>query len=96
MPRNDKTGPQGAGSMTGRHMGLCAGNETQSQEFTGGGLGFGMRKGNRRGFGMGNQAGRFNLSDTNKSIFEKELSDLKNQFNSLAKELLGLKNKRSN
>ncbi|MCK5027772.1 MAG: DUF5320 domain-containing protein, partial [Candidatus Pacebacteria bacterium] len=27
MPRCDKTGPEGFGSMTGRRMGTCVGNE---------------------------------------------------------------------
>ena len=26
MPRGDKTGPEGFGSMTGRRMGTCVGN----------------------------------------------------------------------
>ena len=27
MPRGDKTGPEGAGPMTGKKLGFCAGNE---------------------------------------------------------------------
>lgn len=42
MPGGDRTGPMGAGSMTGRGMGVCAGNARP---------GFGRG----RGFGLGRQ-----------------------------------------
>lgn len=52
MPRGNGTGPNGAGSMTGRQMGFCAGN--QNPGFAMGGRGF-MRTGNRRRPFFGNQ-----------------------------------------
>ena len=33
MPRGDKTGPEGFGSMTGRRMGTCVGNEQLGSNF---------------------------------------------------------------
>lgn len=53
MPRGDGSGPQGAGAMTGRGAGYCAGNNVSG--FQNGGTGFGKR-GCRRGFGSGNGA----------------------------------------
>ncbi|MEA1979888.1 MAG: DUF5320 domain-containing protein [candidate division Zixibacteria bacterium] len=53
MPRGDKTGPMGAGAMTGRGEGFCAGNDVpgyMSQSFGGN---FGRGRGLRRGFGGG-------------------------------------------
>lgn len=62
MPRGDRTGPDGAGAMTGRGAGFCNGYDTPGYANTtmagqglrrGGGLGLGrgMRLG--RGFGRG-------------------------------------------
>jgi len=63
MPRGDRTGPDGMGSMTGRGLGYCAGYD--SPGFTRGtprggagygrGFGRGFRRGNGRGFGGGNR-----------------------------------------
>lgn len=59
MPRGDRTGPQGAGRMTGRGAGYCAGYDRPgfAGGFSGGGrrrgLGLGMRR------GLGSQAGNF-------------------------------------
>ncbi len=49
MPRRDKTGPMGAGPMTGRGFGSCAGNDAEDR-----GIGFGMG----RGLGRGRRFGR--------------------------------------
>ncbi|NQV01655.1 MAG: DUF5320 domain-containing protein [Bacteroidia bacterium] len=69
MPGHDKTGPSGAGPLSGRRMGLCAGNETtdagntprvkpgfREGNFRGGGRGYGF--GLRDGFGRGSYGGR--------------------------------------
>ena len=45
MPRGDQTGPAGFGPMTGRRMGICAGNQAP------GAYGYG------RGRAMGNRGG---------------------------------------
>jgi hypothetical protein len=48
MPGRDKTGPEGAGAMTGRRMGQCSGGGMQ-----GAGCGLGRGRGGRgRGEGM--------------------------------------------
>ena len=60
MPRGDKTGPNGLGSMTGRGAGFCAGNKTagfENEEFTRRGQGMGRRLGNGNGMGRGNRGG---------------------------------------
>ena len=66
MPRGDQTGPQGGGSMTGRRLGRCTGNDNRSFE-PGYGTGFGggrrggsfagRRGASGRGFGQGNGYG---------------------------------------
>ena len=54
MPRGDRTGPTGAGPMSGRALGYCAGYDAPG--FTAGpgrGMGRGMGWRNARGFGGG-------------------------------------------
>jgi len=59
MPRGDRTGPAGMGSMTGRGLGYCAGNVApgfaSGSYGRGGGFGRGFGLGSRRG-GYGYQA----------------------------------------
>jgi hypothetical protein len=80
MPGGDRTGPMGAGPMTGRAAGFCAGyampghmNPTggRGQGFWGRGCGGGWGRG--RGVGLG--ASRFNWAPTP----EQELESLKQQ-----------------
>jgi hypothetical protein len=52
MPRGDRTGPDGRGSMTGRGLGFCAGYNTPGY-FQGRGYGRGYRGGFGRGPGRG-------------------------------------------
>ena len=54
MPLGDRTGPSGAGPMTGRGAGTCAGYNTPGYITGGGGFGRGMG----RGMGMGRGFGR--------------------------------------
>jgi len=63
MPFGDKTGPRGAGPMTGRGAGFCAGydmpgymNPAFGRGF-GGGRGWGLGRGFGRGYGMGHGRG---------------------------------------
>ncbi len=52
MPSGDRTGPMGQGSMTGRALGFCTGNDTPGfDKGFGGGMGRGL--GFRRGMGRG-------------------------------------------
>ncbi|WP_069649868.1 DUF5320 domain-containing protein [Caloranaerobacter ferrireducens] len=59
MPRGDRTGPMGAGPMTGRKMGYCAGYDAPGYVNAGYGRGYGrgfgrgLGRGCRRGFGIG-------------------------------------------
>ncbi len=57
MPQHDKTGPEGKGPMTGRKLGACAGNNTETTKET---RGRGMRfvHGKGKGLGLGRRLGR--------------------------------------
>ena len=55
MPGGDRTGPMGAGPMTGRGTGICAGYEVPGYVNTNFGRGFGGGRGH--GFGRGFQGG---------------------------------------
>ena len=60
MPRGNGTGPMGAGPMTGRAAGYCAGFATPGfANFVGGGLGRGMGMGMGRGVRGGGRGGGF-------------------------------------
>lgn len=62
MPRGDRTGPMGAGPMTGRAAGFCTGSAAPGYANFGGGRGRGMGfdrgGGGGRGFGRGFGRGR--------------------------------------
>ena len=69
MPRGNKTGPMGMGSMTGRGAGYCAGSGTPGFLNSAPGRGFGAGFGgggsvSGRGFG-GGRRGRRNMFYTN-------------------------------
>jgi len=53
MPRGDRTGPWGAGPMTGRAAGYCAGYSVPGFMNPIGGYGKGWGRGRGRGFGRG-------------------------------------------
>ena len=55
MPRGNKRGPEGAGPMTGRGMGYCAGYDVPGYANHGpeAGFGRGMGRRNARGHGQG-------------------------------------------
>jgi hypothetical protein len=53
MPRGDRTGPKGFGSMTGRRAGYCAGYSIPGYMNPIGGYGRGWRRGRGRGLGRG-------------------------------------------
>ena len=79
MPRGDKTGPQGAGPMTGRRMGDCA-----DAENTGSGFGFGRgffsrTWGGGRGYGRG--FGFFNRNDDD--VIQNEITTIKSRLSFL-------------
>ena len=78
MPRGDRTGPAGAGPMSGRGAGFCAGFNTAGYQTAGGGFG----RGCGRGYGFRNRfAQPIQPSPT------VELSELKEQMARIEKRL---------
>jgi len=74
MPAFDRTGPQGAGPMTGRAMGPCANRRGVGQ-----GFGFGFGRGGRRGLGRyfcGNQTWSKTDMEEYKKALKEELEDV--------------------
>ena len=99
MPRGDKTGPQGAGPMTGRRLGLCVGNDrpgfdTGSRSF-GHGYGQGFGRGNgwrgQMGYGQRHAYGRFSDDEvqgvSKKTLLENDVRVLREQLASIEKQL---------
>jgi hypothetical protein len=92
MPRRDGTGPMGAGSMTGRGLGLCTGaNAVKYGSGLGMGLGLGLacRHGFGRGFGRGfafNQTS----SKTQKELLQEQKTMLQNRLEVIDKQLENL------
>lgn len=66
MPRGDRTGPAGAGPMTGRGAGFCAGYNTAGHQTAGGGFG----RGCGRGFGFRNRFVQSGQSSQGAELFE--------------------------
>ena len=94
MPRGDRTGPNGAGPMTGRGLGYCAGYDEPG--FTAGGRGLGLGRGYGRGYGRrmngyGPGYGRAYSPAypdvTEKTLLENEIRVLKDQMTALEKRL---------
>ncbi|MBU4487403.1 MAG: DUF5320 domain-containing protein [Candidatus Delongbacteria bacterium] len=90
MPRGDRTGPDGAGQMTGRGLGYCAGyiepgyTAVGGRGYSFGGRGFGRGNGRRFGFKVGYD-NVHNVSEN--TLFENEIRVLKDQLSSLEKRL---------
>lgn len=90
MPRRDGTGPMGAGSMTGRGIGICSG--TKAAKY-GAGLGMGLGLACRRGFGRGfgrsfaaNQTG----SKSQKELLQEQRSLLQAKLEAVDKQMESL------
>eukprot|EP00828_Plagiopyla_frontata_P028464 TRINITY_DN36821_c0_g1_i1.p2 TRINITY_DN36821_c0_g1~~TRINITY_DN36821_c0_g1_i1.p2 ORF type:complete len:156 (-),score=8.53 TRINITY_DN36821_c0_g1_i1:90-557(-) len=98
MPRGDRSGPNGMGSMTGRGAGFCNGFNAPGYINTGvaGGYGRGMgagrgfgggfHRGPGRGYGIGFQpfyAAPVYSKETEKGYVENEVSFLKEQLKAL-------------
>ncbi|KPU27628.1 hypothetical protein TR13x_03610 [Caloranaerobacter sp. TR13] len=109
MPKGDRTGPIGAGPMTGRKMGYCAGNDAPGYISAGYGRGYGrgfgkgLGRGCGRGFGRGYGRGfgfgwRTMFYDAPskeelKGYINEEVKFLKSQLDSLEKRLKELDGK---
>lgn len=76
MPGQDRTGPLGQGSLTGRGLGLCGNGRSQ---------GFGCRRGFGRGFGFRRQITL--TKDEEKKILESELGELNLEKQEIEKRL---------
>lgn len=93
MPRRDGSGPMGAGSMTGRGIGPCAGtNADKKGSNIGMGAGFGLAC--RRGFGGGSKRvfGRCfdenqNSDKTQKELLQEQKGLLQNRLEVIDKQL---------
>ena len=90
MPRGDKTGPTGMGSMTGRQLGYCTGNEIPG--FANQNIGFG------RGFGRGTGFGRRYRNTYRPANRRLDQEDIPNpsEKNTLENEIRTLKEQLSN
>ncbi len=80
MPGRNQTGPNGAGAMTGRRMGLCSVGNRQGAGL-GMGRGLGAGRGMGRGLGLGRQTGIVEVTP------EQQKAQLKNDIELLRSEL---------
>lgn len=85
MPRRDGTGPMGFGTMTGRELGFCAGDNAGNYG-RGYGLGLGCRRGSGRGFG-GNINNYQDSSKTKTELLEERKNLLQRQLEIINKQL---------
>ena len=104
MPGGDRTGPEGLGSMTGKRMGYCVGNDNPNYSnqtpIYGRRLGrgfsrnFGFGRGIRFGFGRSNRfVPNENIPNVSqKTELENEIKILKDQLSFLEKQLSETKN----
>jgi hypothetical protein len=102
MPGGDRTGPVGAGPMTGRRLGFCVGNDEPGAFYSRGyGFGRGSGMGYRRGFGS-RSGHRFMWHSepvpvyekdpiNEKKYLEREIEDLKEHLSILENRLSKLK-----
>jgi len=102
MPGFNRTGPTGAGPMTGRQMGPC--NENNRNDYPAGtGLGLRRRAGRGRSRGMGFKwrnafgfrQGRFQAGGSDRTLLENEVQFLKSQLSQAEKELEQIKNEKN-
>ncbi len=92
MPRRNGTGPMGAGSMTGRGLGLCTGANTVKYGAglgMGLGLGFACRRGFGRGFGRGSAISQTSPK-TQKELLNEQKTMLQDRLEVIDKQLENL------
>lgn len=103
MPRGDRTGPEGMGSMTGRGAGFCSGSGMpgymngyagygRGLRF-GGGFGGGFGRGFGRGAGMGFRFGAYPYAPARPYTPEAEQTDLERQASILEGELNAIRSR---
>jgi len=86
MPRRDGTGPNGAGSMTGRGLGNCT--DVNAVNYRAG-FGSAYRRGFGRGFGRGFNANQ-NSTRTQKELLCEQKAMLQEQLEAIEKQLHNL------
>lgn len=85
MPGGDRTGPAGAGPMTGRGAGYCNGFNRPGSFRPGAGQGRGRRNMN---FGAGRAGAQFSQEEfSNDGDKAREITELKNQLNKIEQKL---------
>lgn len=93
MPRRDGTGPMGAGSMTGRGLGLCTGANAVKYGAGLGMMGLGLGLACRRGFGRGFGRG-FAINQTSpktqKELLNEQKTMLQDRLEVIGKQLENL------
>ena len=101
MPGFNGTGPNGAGPMTGRGMGPCAGNNVDARGFGAGrGMGRGLGRGaGRRGCGYASAGFRFGgwpayepTEEQKKEILNNKARFLENELKTINDEINRLSN----
>lgn len=80
MPGRNGTGPIGQGSLTGRGMGICGGNNPSGKGYA---QGFGLGRGLGSGRGCGRGLGR-NLFEERQRALEDQLADLRGKLDALS------------
>ncbi len=94
MPRGDGTGPQGAGAMTGRRAGYCAGFAAPGFAAPVGGMGMGRGCAagfaRRRGFNQGYNNPGIIPGRGSAPTKDEQISALKNQASYLENTLKGI------
>jgi len=87
MPRNDRTGPMGLGSKTGRGLGLCNNNDNKSLDNT---FGRGLGRGQGVGQGYGRGLGRFSGGQQTTGSESTSLDRLTGEIGMLTQEVKNL------
>jgi hypothetical protein len=89
MPRGDKTGPLGQGSMTGRKLGNCNNHNGLggNGNMNGTRRGFGRNNNIARGFGRGFGFGNFMFNEKTANDLQTEIEQLKAQIKNLEEKL---------
>ncbi|MBN2116447.1 MAG: DUF5320 domain-containing protein [Anaerolineales bacterium] len=87
MPRGDRTGPFGAGPMTGRGLGSCRGHETPGFANPTLGRGMGWRHGWGGGFGWRHRFFATPTQEETLQALKSEADWLKGQLDALNKQI---------
>ncbi len=104
MPSGNRKGPEGAGPMTGRQLGYCAGYDEPGfvKDVPGRGMGRGYGRGMGRGYGRGRDhvyerpvivERQVVTSKDQEELIEDRINQMKNEIKTLEKQLADLNKK---